>query len=484
MIAVLLITIALLQQPKSATLKGTVESVDMTTKRIAVANEAIPGGMGAMTMKYKVENDAALTSVKPGDKITATFFEGDLTLYNLQVFKGQETGTLTLDDLERMALATNPAMAIAQANIRASAALSKQAGYYPNPTVGYYGDEIRGGYSGGGKQGGFVSQTIVTGGKLAAAKRVAQAQTRQSETTAEARRLRLLNSVRMAFYQVLADQRMVEVKQNLAKIADDATETAHQLSNIGQADRPVVLQAEVEQRQIDVGVQVSQQRLKASWRMLAAVVGNQSLPQAKLDADLEALPALNYEDWLAKTLLESPELTFAQQAIDRAEASLAQARKVPIPDLQINASLSQNFEPLESTRQPVGLQGGVQIGVQIPIFNRNQGGIAASKAQLEAAKQDLANVKLRIAREVANLFRDYESAGLTAKQYKTEMLPRAEEAYNLYRKNYQSMSGAYAPSLLAQRTLFQLQADYVQALANAWQAAIGIRGFGLMDSMP
>lgn len=484
MIAVLLITIALLQQPKSATLKGTVESVDMTTKRIAVANEAIPGGMGAMTMKYKVENDAALTSVKPGDKITATFFEGDLTLYNLQVSKGQVTGTLTLDDLERMALATNPAMAIAQANIRASAALAKQVGYYPNPTVGYYGDEIRGGYTGGGKQGGFVSQTIVTGGKLAAAKRVAQAQTKQSETTAETRRLRLLNSVRMAFYQVLADQRMVEVKQNLAKIADDATETAHQLANIGQADRPVVLQAEVEQRQIDVGVRVSQQRLKASWRTLAAVVGNQSLPQATLDADLEALPALNYEDWLAKTLLESPELTFAQQAIDRAEASFAQARKVPIPDLQINASFSQNFEPLESTRQPVGLQGGVQIGVQIPIFNRNQGGIAASKAQLEAAKQDLASVKLRIAREVANLFRDYESAGLTAKQYKTEMLPRAEEAYNLYRKNYQSMAGAYAPSLLAQRTLFQLQADYVQALANAWQAAIGIRGFGLMDSMP
>ena len=37
--------------------------------------------------------------------------------------------------------------------------------------------------------------------------------------------------------------------------------------------------------------------------------------------------------------------------------------------------------------------------------------------------------------------------------------------------------------LISQRTLFQLEADYVQALANAWQSALEIRGFGLMDGL-
>jgi len=46
-------------------------------------------------------------------------------------------------------------------------------------------------------------------------------------------------------------------------------------------------------------------------------------------------------------------------------------------------------------------------------------------------------LKLQIARDVANLFRDYESAQATVGQYKTEMLPRAEEAYKLYQTNYQ-----------------------------------------------
>ncbi len=48
------------------------------------------------------------------------------------------------------------------------------------------------------------------------------------------------------------------------------------------------------------------------------------------------------------------------------------------------------------------------------------------------------------------------------------------------------MAAAYPQALISQRTLFQLEVDYVQALESAWQSSIGIRGFGLMDglSMP
>ncbi len=45
------------------------------------------------------------------------------------------------------------------------------------------------------------------------------------------------------------------------------------------------------------------------------------------------------------------------------------------------------------------------------------------------------------------------------------------------------MAGPYSQVLMAQRTLFQLEADYVQALENAWQNAVAIQGFGLMDGL-
>jgi cobalt-zinc-cadmium efflux system outer membrane protein len=63
------------------------------------------------------------------------------------------------------------------------------------------------------------------------------------------------------------------------------------------------------------------------------------------------------------------------------------------------------------------------------------------------------------------------------------MLPRAEQAYGLYQTNYQKMAGAYPQVLIAQRTLFQLEAEYVQALENVWQSSVVIRGFGLMDGL-
>ncbi len=477
---------------KSYAFRGKVESVDTTGKRLTVNNEPVEGWMGAMTMGYAVDSDDVFNRVKAGDQITAAVYEGDFTLHNVQVVPREKSageqavavkGGLRLEDLEQMALANNPTMAQAQANLQVAAGLVRQAGLYPNPTVGYYGDEIRGGYIGGGKQGAFASQTIVLGGKLRAARQVARLQANEVETGGQIQRLRILNNVRALFYQVLAAQRLVEVRQSLVKLATDATQTSHQLGNVGQADRPDILQAEVEQQQANVSLRVAQQNLQASWRVLAAVVGRHNLPVATLEGDLEAIPDLNYEQWIATALRESPAVKVAQQAVERAEASFVQARKVPIPDLQVTGILTQNYEPLDPTRKPTGLMGGAQVGIQLPIFNRNQGNIGAAKAEIESTKQELARVKLQLERNLANVFRDYDSARITVQQYKAEMLPRAEEAYRMYQRNYQNMAGAYPQVLISQRTLFQLEADYVQALESAWQSSLLIRGFGLTDGL-
>ncbi len=491
----LLIPTAQAQQSakKAYALRGTVEKVDTTSKRLTVANEPIEGLMGAMTMAYAVDDADVISRLKAGDRITAKMYDGDSTLYEVKIVSqpavtpspdNDKRGT-RLEDLEQMALANNPTMAQVQANIRAAAGLTRQAGLYPNPTIGYYGDEIRGGYTRGGKQGGFISQTIILGGKLHAARRVAELQANEVETSGQVQRLRILNNVRALFYQVLAAQRFVEVRQNLAKLARDATQTSYQLGNVGQADRPDVLQAEVEEQQAKVNLGIAEQTLQAAWRMLAAVVGKPGLAIARLEGDLDAIPDLNYQEWLATTLRENPEIKLAQQTSERAEASLAQARKVYIPDLQVTGILAQNNTPLleNNPARATGVMGGAQVGIQVPIFNRNQGSVQAAKAEIESSKQELERIKLQIARDVAMMFRDYDSARATVQQYKTEMLPRAEQAYKLYQANYQNMAAAYPQVLISQRTLFQLEADYIQALENVWQSSLQIRGFGLMDGL-
>src|SRR5258708_35084522 len=55
-----------------------------------------------------------------------------------------EQKTISLEELQQMALQNNPTFAQAVANIRAAEGRKKQSGHYPNPTVGYQGEQIRG----------------------------------------------------------------------------------------------------------------------------------------------------------------------------------------------------------------------------------------------------------------------------------------------------------------------------------------------------
>src|SRR5580704_11537518 len=128
---------------------------------------------------------------------------------------GSQSG-LTLAELERMALSGNPTLAQAAAEVRAATAQKLQSGLYPNPTVGYQGEQIRGGIQGGGEQGFFVSQDIVLGGKLGLSRRVFEQEKKQSEVEGEEQRLRVINSVRLFYYQALAAQEMVELRRKLS----------------------------------------------------------------------------------------------------------------------------------------------------------------------------------------------------------------------------------------------------------------------------
>jgi len=81
----LLATSAIAQQAKgkSHTLEGKVEGVQ--TDRLTVNHGKVEGYMDAMTMPYKVDKPDILKNVKIGDRITATVYDGDYTLYDVKV---------------------------------------------------------------------------------------------------------------------------------------------------------------------------------------------------------------------------------------------------------------------------------------------------------------------------------------------------------------------------------------------------------------
>src|SRR5256886_12152228 len=151
---------------------------------------------------------------------------------------------VTLEQAQKIAGESNPTLRQAEAEIRVAKARQRQSGLYPNPTVAYTGDEIRGGSVGGGKQGFFVEQTVVTGGKLGLSRGVFGNEVKLAEIEAEEQKVRVQSAVKMAFLRVLAAQELLDARRDVAAIAQDGAETQRHLMNTGQADETEVLEAE------------------------------------------------------------------------------------------------------------------------------------------------------------------------------------------------------------------------------------------------
>src|SRR4029077_18439834 len=201
---------------------------------------------------------------------------------------------VTLEQMQKIAGESNPTLRQAELEIRATRARQQQAGLYPNPTVGYTGDEIRGGSVGGGKQGFFVQQSLVAGGKLGLSREVYGKDVKLAEIEAEDQKIRVHSAVKMAFLRVLAAQELLEARRDMAKIAQDTTETQLRLMNTGQADESEVLETEVEAQRMRMGARMQENTLREEWRSLAAVIGQPELPLATVAGDLEKdWPELN-----------------------------------------------------------------------------------------------------------------------------------------------------------------------------------------------
>jgi len=401
--------------------------------------------------------------------------------------RSQETakGALfTLDQAQSLAASSNPTLRQAEAEIRAAKARQLQSALYPNPTVGYTGDEIRGGSINGGKQGFFVEQTIVTAGKLARGKDVYAKEIQLAEIEAQEQKIRVETSVKTAFYRVLASQELLDARRDLAQIEQDYATAQRQLFNTGQADESELLDAELEAQRLRLFARIQENSLREEWRSLAAVIGKPDLPLATVAGDLEHnWPDLNEDQAVEAIATQSPATRIADADAARAAALLARAKREPIPDLQLRGGLEYNNEPLGTVPHAVGWEGIAEVGVQIPIFNRNQGNVAADSAALDRTNLEKQRIALTLRERAATAVDEYSSARQTALEYRDEILPRAKKAYTLLVEKYGLMLAANPHVLASQRKLFMLQTEYIMSLQNLWTTGLALQGFLLTDGL-
>ncbi len=377
---------------------------------------------------------------------------------------------INLLDLEKLALAQNAAYQQAEIQVRIAEGQRKQAGLYPNPSIGFNSEHnspnpaVR-----WGSNGGVIGQRIVTGGKLGVEKALADREIDEARARRDLARLELSGHLRRLYYQALGEQQLLTVREQLSKTAAETAGVLRQLLNTGLADEPDVLSADVEAQRAAVRLTQARQALDRTRLQLSAVV-QQELGPGPFEGDFLALPALERAVVWSLIETENPEFSLPGISIRRADLQLAQARKARIPDIQARGGVRYNRELSEISRSSIGPEGIFDISVELPLFNRQQGAIAAAKAMQARAALEPVRVRRSLDSRFAGVWQAYEQARTAAERYRQDMLPATEKALQLYRANYKAMSGTYPNVLQTQRTYFQLQEEYLEALQTAWGA--------------
>ena len=393
-----------------------------------------------------------------------------------------KTAGLTLAQLEQIALQRNPTLAQVAAQVEISQAKALQAGLYPNPTLGYQAELIgvqgaNGRATPGEFQGGFIRQEIVTAGKLRLSRAKYQQEVRAAEIQAMAQQLRVVNSITIAFYEVLAAQRLIVNHRELVKNAQDALKTTEQMVNVGQANEMDLLQAQVEANRERVALVAAEQRYRRSWEHLVTMVGAPELPMTPLAGALEPDgPPLEWEKELCRLLLDSPEILFAQAEVARDHITVKREQAEPCPNIVVQGGPGYNFE--SPGRNP---NWNAQVSIRVPLFDRNQGTIRQAKADLARAQSEVGRMELDLRRRLADAFSRYETARSSVEDFRDKSLPASRRALELYQDFFKKRRVAWPQVLVAQRTYYQFSDDYANALFDMRRAETEIKGMLLLD---
>ena len=390
---------------------------------------------------------------------------------------------MTVETFIEMADTSNPTLAQAQKNVDRSYQQARQVSLPPDPVVGYSGDHIRGGSYHGGEEGAFFSQEFVLGRKLAVRRNIYKGEGRSNELAVDIQRARVHDDVARAFFDALTAQEAVVIQDRLLKVALDAETNAHELERIGQADASDVLTAEIAAEQAKIDFENAQRMFLSSFTQLATNAGQTSLAPHPLMGGLIDPPELDAVGVVVTDTQESPYVKQAQANVAVAEARLKDARREKVPNLNVKAGEWYSGETLGATNLKAGWESFAEAGVQLPLWNRNQGNVAVAQVELERAREDVARAQLLTRNRAEPLAQQYQAARFTAERYRTEMLPRARRAYQLEVTKYQEMAQAYPHVLTAQHMLFTLQLSYVHALDEEWRAAIALQNYTLMNGL-
>lgn len=360
---------------------------------------------------------------------------------------------LTVEMAVSAATGNHPQLQAARAAVRRQQHLVFQATRRPNPTVGYVASEV-GNDADAGQQGVFLSQEVVRGDKLTLDGHVRHKEVLLQQEQLRLEQLQIEADVRYACIEVAYAQEQLKLLQRLQQSLDTAVSAVTTLVQSGELGSSAALQSRLEAqrnlmktRQTAAALQTAQQSLAAviGWKSFAAAVDNRILrPDASDDSS-----AMGHWDRIRNN---SPQLAIVRAQQQIARARVCREKAEPIPNLQTQWSLQQDA----ATDYTVL---GIQLGVELPIRDRNRGAISAAEADTWRFHHRAEAVERELRTRYVNLSGQAEQAQLQLTTIKDQLEGLALQNVSTTQQAFRLGEATYLDLLNAQRAYISLSLE-------------------------
>ena len=369
---------------------------------------------------------------------------------------------MTLPDALSLALMHNPELRAFSWGVRASQARALQAGLRPNPELEL---EVEG-VGGTGERSGFdgseatlqLSQLVELGDKRGKRTAVASLEKEMSQWDYEAKRLEIFSAVVKAFVQALAAQERLSLTADMLQLSGELVETVSQRVEAGK-DSPVEkTKAAIVLANTRIRHQQALKDLELSRKQLAATWGS-TTPRFEKVSGLLSVAPVPAIDKLTGLIEQNPNVVRSSLAVDKQKAALELEKAKAISDITLSGGL-QRFEEAEDNAMVFG------ISVPLPISDRNQGGRLEATYNLARAREQDRAVRTAAEMDLAGAYHSLSNAYAEANELDANVLQDAAKLFEASREGYSQGKLDYLELLDAQRTLFEVKAQYIEALRS------------------
>jgi len=379
-------------------------------------------------------------------------------------FAGSQTdrrSALTLEQCIAIALERNPAILSESQRHEASLARIKQATAYPYPSLEFNSDLQRQplNFLNSGESYLGISQTIETLRKRTNRGQIADLEAREVGIETDLLKREIAFQVKQAFHALLLAKEKLQYAERDADLAKDYLQMAQLKLSAGDVAEVEVLRARVETLKAANAVKVAadKERLaKAQLKFLLA--RSQDLP-LEIQGELQRpFAALKLEELKRESLSLRPELKRLGFSIEKQNRIQEGARLSNIPDFAMNLSRHR----VEGTPRTWSFS----VSVPLPfLFQQKQKAqIAEAQAYVSSLERESEKIRDTIFLEVEEAFTNAQTARNQIELYQDEILPRAQEAYDMFVFSYQEGAIGGIELIDARRTLIDGRRAYADAL--------------------